>query len=240
LRAVRPDPARGVFTTLLAVDGRPVELDAHLRRLAASVRALWGAALDPAAAERVLAACREAAPLARVRVIVSPGVRVEVAPLHAGRVLPEAALELDAVRLAGGWGAHKWLDRDGLEPDGVEALVLDLDGEPLETTRGSLVAVEGDALVTPPADGRLLPGVTRDLLPALAVPLGLRARQAPLSLARLARADEVLVTSAVRGVQAVTRCGPLAVARGPVGAALAGALRRRWAVAALSDSPLPA
>jgi branched-subunit amino acid aminotransferase/4-amino-4-deoxychorismate lyase len=45
----------------------------------------------------------------------------------------------------------------------------------------------------------------------------------------LAAADEVLVTSAVRGVQALTACSGLgARERGPVAAALAEAVRGRW------------
>ena len=38
----RPDPRAGVFETILVVEDRPVDLDAHLRRLGASVRALYG------------------------------------------------------------------------------------------------------------------------------------------------------------------------------------------------------
>ena len=41
-RAATPDPARGVFETLLAVDGEPVLLDEHLRRLEASTLELYG------------------------------------------------------------------------------------------------------------------------------------------------------------------------------------------------------
>jgi para-aminobenzoate synthetase/4-amino-4-deoxychorismate lyase len=49
------------------------------------------------------------------------------------------------------------------------------------------------ALLTPPADGRLLPGVTRARL--LADP---RAREARLALADLERARAILLTSSVR------------------------------------------
>ena len=37
-----PDPSAGVFDTLLVQAGAPVALDAHVRRLAASVRELYG------------------------------------------------------------------------------------------------------------------------------------------------------------------------------------------------------
>ena len=38
----RPDEREGVFETILVLDERPIELDAHLARLAASVRILYG------------------------------------------------------------------------------------------------------------------------------------------------------------------------------------------------------
>src|ERR1700709_2296469 len=46
----RPDPARGVFETMLVLAGEPVELEAHLDRIEASLAALYGAGLPPAAA----------------------------------------------------------------------------------------------------------------------------------------------------------------------------------------------
>ena len=232
LRLPRPDPARGVFTTLLAVEGRPVELEAHLSRLASSAAAL-GLAVAADARRSALAAC-PAEGLAAVRVLIDEtGMRVGSAPVTAERVLPQTGLTLAPVRLPGGLGAHKWVDRRLLETAtaaaGAEPLLLDLDGEVLETARGSIWIVEGGTLLTPPADGRILPGVTRSLIFELAPAAGLQARAARLSLSRLAAADEVVVTSAVRGVQALTACSDLGTReRGPVAAALAEALRGRW------------
>ena len=37
-----PDPAQGVFETTLVTGGRPVALEAHLTRLAASLEQLYG------------------------------------------------------------------------------------------------------------------------------------------------------------------------------------------------------
>src|SRR4051794_41692862 len=48
------DPAKGVFETMLVLDGWPVELDAHLERLAASLGALFDAELPSDARELVL------------------------------------------------------------------------------------------------------------------------------------------------------------------------------------------
>ena len=68
--------------------------------------------------------------------------------------------------LPGGLGPHKWVDRDLVA--GTEPLIVDLSGEVLESGRGNVFIVEGDTLVTPPADGRILPGVTRDQVLRLA------------------------------------------------------------------------
>ena len=52
----------------------------------------------------------------------------------------------------------------------------------LEAAWGNVWLLEGDRLITPPADGRILPGVTRALLLELAPSLGLqRARGADLA-----------------------------------------------------------
>ena len=59
----RPDPAAGLYETLLVAAGEPRDLAAHLARLAASLRALYGLAPPPALAER--ARTRRARPRAR-------------------------------------------------------------------------------------------------------------------------------------------------------------------------------
>jgi para-aminobenzoate synthetase/4-amino-4-deoxychorismate lyase len=53
--------------------------------------------------------------------------------------------------------------------------------------------VEGRALLTPPADGRILPGVTRAALLAAER----YAREEPIELERLAGADAVFLTSSI-------------------------------------------
>ncbi|MEX2413240.1 MAG: aminotransferase class IV, partial [Thermoleophilaceae bacterium] len=46
MSAPRPDPALGIFETLLVVDGEPIALDAHLARMSASARQLFGDAAE--------------------------------------------------------------------------------------------------------------------------------------------------------------------------------------------------
>ena len=100
------------------------------------------------------------------------------------------ATALEPRALAGGLGSHKWLDR----PQEESWLVVDLDGSVLEAAWSNVWIEAADgALLTPPADGRLLPGITRSRL--LATP---RAREARLGLADLEHARAILLTSSVR------------------------------------------
>jgi branched-subunit amino acid aminotransferase/4-amino-4-deoxychorismate lyase len=68
--------------------------------------------------------------------------------------------------------------------------------------------VEGDELITPLADGRILPGTGRAALLAA----DSSAREEAFDLARLASADAVFLTSSISGRHAA-RAGMLAAAR---------------------------
>jgi para-aminobenzoate synthetase/4-amino-4-deoxychorismate lyase len=94
---------------------------------------------------------------------------------------------------------------------------VDEDGSVLEASRANVFVVENGSVVTPPADGRLLPGVTRARVVELA-----GVREEPIDLDRLHAADEVFLTGSVRGVE------PVAGRDGPVTRLVAGRLRRHW------------
>src|SRR4029453_14688406 len=59
----------------------------------------------------------------------------------------------------------------------------------------NLFIVEGTHLVTPPLDGRQLPGTVRARVLALHP-----AREGPRTLGRIAGADEILLASSIRGI----------------------------------------
>jgi para-aminobenzoate synthetase/4-amino-4-deoxychorismate lyase len=186
----RPDPAGGLLETIAVRAGAPVGAGAHLARLRSSARELYGIQPhvelpgDP--------------PDGRLRVRLAPDGTVTVDAHAEPAAATEVALEPRA--LAGGLGPHKWLDR----PHGPGWLAVDLDGAVLEAAWAN-VWIEDDvgALLTPPADGRILPGITRARL--LADP---RAREAPLTLAALGRARAILLTSSVRLVTPAGLLGP--------------------------------
>jgi len=218
----RPEPERGVFETLLVVDGVPQHLDAHLARLCASTIELYDEApvLRPLIARIRDAASAPGLPArARLRVDAHPaggGLDVEIAcgPLPAGADDGAGDVTLVPVAVPGGLGAHKWSDRrlwDGLAtaagPD-LLVLAVDLDGHVLETARSNVVAVLSDGThVTPPLDGRILPGTTRARLLGALRADAVEVQERPLPLAELRRAREILLTGALRGVERAVLAG---------------------------------
>ncbi len=98
-------------------------------------------------------------------------------------------------------------------------LITDETGEILETDKANVFAVIDGVLLTPPADGRLLPGTTRAAVMRAAREHGIRVGQKPLTLDELASASEVFVTNAVVGVLPVTAIDgrPATWAPGPAG-----------------------
>jgi para-aminobenzoate synthetase/4-amino-4-deoxychorismate lyase len=187
-----------VFTTLAIRDGKPLSARPHIRRLTESAATLYGLALDT---DRILRdvfaeASRVPGP-GRMRVETTPEGRITLAAKSSApsETFPRKRLELaDPIVIPGGLGEHKWIDRTIV--DGPEALLVDLDGTVLESTRGSIWIVEGDRIVTPPTDGRILPGVTRQYVLAFE-----DAAVEEVPYERLLGADDAFVTSAVRGLQ---------------------------------------
>ena len=223
-----------MFETLLARDGRVQALGAHVARLARSISDLYGATLPPQLSERVRGAARGRAGSHRLRVDAQPtdaGIRIalRVTPLGAEH---RSIVRCQPVAVDGGIGAHKWADRRRLEslaePDAVALIVIvDPGDEVLEAAWANFWLIEGTALITPPADGRLLPGVTRQLLLELAPSLGLQARTEPISLARAHAADAIFLTSSLRHAAAAElESGSSRSADGSLVAAIRAALAK--------------
>ncbi len=211
---------------MLVRDGRVHALERHLDRLAQSVGALYGRRLAPDLAHRLRAEAGGLAPGEhRLRVDVVPGHDVDVTtrPVASGY---RAAVTLEPLVLPGGLGAHKWRDRRLLDIasryrgtiSGHEttALLVDSDGDVLEAAWGSVWVLEQNTLTTPPADGRILPGVTRAVLLELAPALGLRGREEPISLHRFQTAPVTFATSAIRLAVPVALSGRAASPSAPV------------------------
>ena len=216
VQAARPEPPtvdrdQGVFTTLLVVDGRPRDLAAHLARLDASVRAVYGTTVTEgleAAVARRAATC--GAGEHRLRIDAAPSrapggaLPVEAHVTMTTSPLPATAAtwRLATREVVGGWGAHKWADRASLAPpDGADdVLLVDADGSLLETGRANLFLVLDDGVHTPPLDGRILPGTARARVLDVLARLDLPVHQRRVSVDDLESASEVFCTNALRGV----------------------------------------
>jgi branched-subunit amino acid aminotransferase/4-amino-4-deoxychorismate lyase len=201
--------AHGVYDTLLVVDGRPISALRHLERLRASARALYGLTLEPGLEEQLeVAAAR--CDLGRLRIELvphtpaPPAIGFVLGAIERAIVLPGEEVDLATVRVAGGAGAHKLLDRswfeqiEALAGAGVRPLLVTASGELLETTRANVFLLRDGALATPPADGSILAGTVRASVLEHAARLGIEARELPLTLAQLDEADIVVLSGSVR------------------------------------------
>jgi para-aminobenzoate synthetase / 4-amino-4-deoxychorismate lyase len=243
--ARQPDPAQGIFETLLVVGGAPVELEAHLARLGTSLADLYAAALPADAGARARAAAAEL-PLGRLRLTAVPSGRgldldVRARPVDPEVMFPSAAngARLRATSRPGGHGPYKWVDRQGMDRPESGAGQLIRDGEELlEAGWANLFAVREGTLWTPAADGRILAGMARAAIQEIAREEGIETREGPLRREDLLGADEVFLTNSVRGVEpAVELDGEPLPGCGPLSRRLAAALRRRWGLASGSGDP---
>lgn len=251
--SLTPDPQRGVFETMLVLDRKPVELDAHLERLSGSLMTLYGEDLPSCAADQV----REGAgdlEHGKLRITITPSLvrasevrltmRISTAPVDPAVVFPGPArgIALRSFSVVGGLGEHKWADRrllEGAESDlspGELSLLVDGDGTALEASRASLFAVDDGRLATPPADGRILPGIARRRTIETARGMGVEVREEPLPLLSLS-GREAFLAGSVRGIEPVLALNGVALPPpGALSARVAAGLRHRWLPVAQGES----
>lgn len=215
----------GVFETMRTYGGQIFRLDAHLGRLeagAAHLGAPFAEGLIRAEIDQALAAFQWGEANLRVTLSLSGRRLVRAAPLRAHQgsarcvtVFAEPNAALPA------WIKHTSRAAAALAAriEGVtEPLWVDRDGLLLEGANSNVIGVMRGALVTPPLDGRILAGVTREALLEVARGLGLSVVEAPMPAD--APFDELYVCSTLRELQPVVELdGRIAPGAGPVGAA---------------------
>ncbi|MBL9017365.1 MAG: aminotransferase class IV [Myxococcales bacterium] len=239
----------GLFEVLRTWHGAPVDLPAHLDRLYASAEALARRAIDRGALAAAVHATLAAAGAGeqRIRIVLTRGpgaLSARTEELGPGRAiviaepLPELPTEVACAVVD--WPlprrpgpAHKslaYLDhivaRDLARAAGAdEALRLDGQGLVVEGATSNVHVVVDGTLVSPPAAAGALPGVVRGRLLAAAARLGIAVREDRITVDQLRAADEILLTSSLRGVVAVTRLDGVARVAGRTTARLAAAVR---------------
>jgi branched-subunit amino acid aminotransferase/4-amino-4-deoxychorismate lyase len=220
------------FETLRTYAGRLFRPDEHLARLEGSVHTLglpWPGA-DIVTADLETAALG-LAPELGVRILITPETRlVHASPLDLSMV--EKPLRV-ATRA---WEPAPWLDgrvkhgsrapsevaRARAEVD--EVFWIGHDGLLTEATRSSIFAVIDGRVVTPPDDGRILPGVTRSALIDTARELGLEVVERGISPRE--PMDELYASSTLKELSPIVELdGRVAPGGGPVGRRLLLAFR---------------
>jgi branched-chain amino acid aminotransferase len=112
--------------------------------------------------------------------------------------------------------------REARAAGAAEALIVDGRGHVVEGATSNLFAGFDGALVTPPEEAGILPGITRAFLLEVAGELGVELRLEPIPLERLLGADELFVSSSIRELLPVVR-----VDDQPIGDGRPGELTRR-------------
>ena len=204
------DESLGIYDTLLVEDGHVADLEAHLARLDASVRAVYGTTIRAGLDDAVLRRAANLTGRQRMRIDAVPGEDGVVVSMSSRVIDDDANTWTLAPRtIEGGFGQHKWADRRALSWDAApdrDLLLFAEDGAILETARANVFVVHDDGVHTPPADGRILPGTARarviEILREASVPVF----QRRLTVDDLSAATEVFVSNSLRGVVPIVAC----------------------------------
>ncbi len=229
----------GLFETLLAIDGAPVFAGRHLARLQQACDRLgWPLSLPDfhVTAAELLARNDLTAGRARIRLAVTAG----SGPVHdltpgSDRLVWMTALPVgdssdSLTAILSPWPRNERSPLAGLKCSSYAENVIALDharrqgfdemifpntaGHLCEAATANLFVVIGGALLTPPLASGCLPGITREVVIELAKDLGMPCEERDVLPGELQRAEEVFLTSSIRGVARLSRFEDHAYAEG--------------------------
>ena len=109
-----------------------------------------------------------------------------------------------------------WLEAHRVGAD--EAIFLDTNGNCSEATASNLFMVRDGQVLTPPVSCAALPGITRAAVLELTRAAGMRAEERVFGLDALASAQEVFLTSSLRGLAPVSSLDGHVIGTGTAGA----------------------
>jgi branched-chain amino acid aminotransferase len=126
---------------------------------------------------------------------------MRVATFDDARKAPPEALSPE-VKVAAAYLGPMLARRRAIAAGADDVVLLDRDGHIAEAPISNVFAVSHGTLCTP-ALGHVLPGITRDAVLALALAEGIPVREAPLTRAEFAAADEAFLTSSASPVTSI-------------------------------------
>jgi branched-subunit amino acid aminotransferase/4-amino-4-deoxychorismate lyase len=213
-----------VYEGVKLVDRRPLFLEQHLERLAASAAALglpmpWSVGTLRPILSRLLGRSGETTGMARLYVTAgppggAPSTLVWIDPVpdasrpdtppwrvacHPERVVPYRPDIKHTSRLPNALARRRAL-AGGLD----DALLVHLDGWVLEGTASNLFFFEADTLHTPARECGILPGITRDVLLDIAPSAGFRTVEGRYPSGIVADSDEVFASFTSAGVKPIS------------------------------------
>lgn len=237
----------GLFETVLALHGRPVFLARHLGRLRLGcARFGWTHPFHdlPEAARELLVRNRLATGRARIRLAITAGagpfdhlaaggdsllwmiampaaesprdIAIDIAPWPRNERSPLAGLK--CASYAENLVALDHARRAGFQ----ETLFLNTAGHLCEAATANLFLVRNQILFTPPLESGCLPGIAREVMLEVARRDGMETRTQSLLPGDLDAADEVFLTSSIRGLVRVSQVGGKTYPPGPVTPRLRG------------------
>lgn len=244
--------ADGVYEVVACYNGRFFELDAHLKRLARSCKAIDLPLPAPLARLKAIVAetyKRNAIADAIVYIQITRGIAprmhvptAEIVPTMIVTVRPLPAVEEEKLLFgvaAITLGDIRWRRCDiksiallasvmgkheAVRQGAAEGIWLDEDGRVLEGCSTNIFAVIDGVLVTHPLGERILGGITRDLLLRLAREDGMRVCERPWRLDE-AGLNECMLSSTTNGVISVVKVDGKEIGDGMPGP-VAGRLRK--------------
>jgi len=239
--------ADGLFETLRVYDGKAFRREAHLARLSAGACVLGlpmpqTGEIGTAIAETLDANRLREASL-RITLTRGPGQRGLLPPEEPAPTLMITAYPAAQISLAP-MTAHvasirrnehsplaqvkslAYLDnilalREAGETGCDEALLLNTAGRLASGSRSNVFLVLDGKLATPPLSEGVLAGITRQSVLDIAADAGIETREMPLTMADLARADEVMICNSLLQVRALSRIDKRTLSPGPIAKSLA-------------------
>jgi branched-chain amino acid aminotransferase len=117
-------------------------------------------------------------------------------------------------KIAGNYLSGQLIKMEALANGFAEAIALGTDGMVSEGSGQNTFIVVRDTVITPPVNGSLLAGITRDSILTIASDLGIPVREQPIPRELLYMADEVFLTGTASEVTPVRSIDKLTIGRG--------------------------